>query len=196
LKLDQLTMYRVSKKLSLLQTLTFLVLNFQPNLSASASEISLPLPTPPAVTRFLTPRETQSFYRRDLVDGNVFYPRKSAVIEYGDGSLQFTLTCYRRLCDELFFIKAENRPTNAIVSFDTSDTPIVVARAFDSFLKSIECTPTLIPGTFSTISIMLDSQESANEASGAWGSFNRVNFLTSHTGCNVDNNFGAWRLVY
>jgi len=88
-------------------------------------------------------------------------------------------------------------PANAIVSFNASGTyPIVAVGAFDDHLKSITCTPIHISATadnFSTIDIKLDSQYSVEEAFNQWKAFEHLHFVTSHPGCNLEGELGAWR---
>lgn len=93
--------------------------------------------------------------------------------------------------DTSFSLGPLTTPT-AIVSFDSSRTyPIVSVEAFDDLLSSLQCDTT--ENFDAGIRMSFISKEAVAAASETWDSYHRFHLVTSHVGCNLEDELGAWR---
>ncbi|KAF4618882.1 hypothetical protein D9613_010083 [Agrocybe pediades] len=84
----------------------------------------------------------------------------------------------------------------AVVTFEALEgQPIVVVGEFESYLRSIECVPELgnLAGS-TTLHLSFDSNDSARNALSTWRSSESLKFVTSHPGCNLVGELGAWKV--
>ncbi|KAF8958892.1 hypothetical protein BDZ97DRAFT_1923351 [Flammula alnicola] len=118
------------------------------------------------VARKLAPAKRDlSNERRGLPDADFFMPRSSVILDYGHGS---------------------HYSPKATVSFTAySEHPIVLIETFDGLLSSVSC------GT-GAIDLHFLPEDATREAASSWTNFKTFRAVTSHPGCNLDDERGAW----
>ncbi|KAF8968596.1 hypothetical protein BDZ97DRAFT_1755254 [Flammula alnicola] len=103
--------------------------------------------------------------RRGLPDADLFMPRPSIVLDYGHGSYY--------------------SPKATVTFIAYSDHPIVLIEAFDGLLSAVNCAT-------GAVDLHFLSEDAARQAASSWNNHNTFRAVTSHPGCNLDDERGAW----